>query len=284
LPRQLGDLAGTRSVGYVGSSGSVGEMRAMSDAEGFFTFNPVGRFLSGWGNSAAEIVKSPYTLGKEALFIVGDAVGNATYGSMNWALGGNQSYQNDSDLFRSVETNGVLGTLSNGITGTVRSLPGIAQVDALYHNDTYALGSSTPGTALALGGARLYGDWSKVRLAQADQVRWGYSADDWGTTGLPAGTRVYGGLPGQSAYYTTASTVEAAAGSRTTLFQMLQVEPHPEFGYRPTIGEYELVTDLRVPSGTAQANVGKGIGGGEQFFIKDYSSSLQLVRKVPLGQ
>jgi hypothetical protein len=122
-----------------------------------------------------------------------------------------------------------------------------------------------------------------IHLARTDQVRWGYAADDWGMTTLRSGDRVYGGLPGQSSYYTSTATLEAADGSRSTLFQSLQVKAHPEFGYRPKVGEYELVTDVTVPSGVVRANPRLGVGGGDQFFVRDYQNSLKLVREIPLG-
>ncbi|QPF74691.1 LysM peptidoglycan-binding domain-containing protein [Roseateles sp. DAIF2] len=147
--RKLDDQATAQGLSYLSGSGGYGEIRGMSPGEGFFTFNPAGRFMSGWGHAATEILKSPYTIGKEALFMVGDAVGNLTNAGMNWAFGGKQTYQNDSALVRSVETNGVLGTVGLVTKGAVLSLPGIAQVDALYRNDPYALGASGPVTALA---------------------------------------------------------------------------------------------------------------------------------------
>lgn len=268
----------------INGSTEVSSMRALSATQGFFIFNPVGRFLFGWGESAAGITSSMYTVPKQTVLTAGDAVANATYGALNLIFSGDHSYSNRSAVFRSIDSSGALGTVGIGVTSTVRSLPGVSQIEAIYRRDMSALGGSIPGTAVALSGARLHTDWSQVRLAKADQIRWGYVADDWGTTSLPSGTKVYGGLPGQSSFYTTASTVEAAGGSRTTLFQSLQVEPHPELGYRPMVGEYEVVTDLRVPSGTAQANIEKSIGGGEQFFIQSYSSSLQLLRTIPLDK
>ncbi len=54
-------------------------------------------------------------------------------------------------------------------------------------------------------------------------------------TNLVAGDKVSGGLPGQSPYYTEADTLAASNGSRTSLFESLQVAPHPEFGYRPLV-------------------------------------------------
>lgn len=152
LSRALSDQAGAPSFSSAGSLASPGQARVVSAAEGFFVSNAVGRLASGWGSAAADIVKSPYTLAKEVVFTVGDAVGNATYGALNFAFDGNQIYQNDSALLRSVDANGVLGTLGNAITGTVKSLPGIAQIDAIYRRDAYALGASVPVTGLAAMG------------------------------------------------------------------------------------------------------------------------------------
>lgn len=122
----------------------------------------------------------------------------------------------------------------------------------------------------------------EVHIARTDQVRWGYAADDWNLKELKVGDRVIGGLPGQSSYYTSAATLEASDGSRSALFQSLQVKAHPEFGYRPKVGEYEVVKDMTVPFGTVKANPGLGAGGGDQFFINDFQTSLRLIREIPL--
>lgn len=132
-------------------SASVGQMRAMTATEGFLTFNPVGRFLKGWGESATEILKSPYTVPKEALLTAKDATGNVVYSALNRAFDGKEIYRNESALFQSIDAHGVLGTLGRGVTGTVKSLPVIAQIDAIHRRDAYALGASVPGTALAAG-------------------------------------------------------------------------------------------------------------------------------------
>jgi hypothetical protein len=124
----------------------------------------------------------------------------------------------------------------------------------------------------------------EIHLAKTDQIRWGYAADEWGLTTLQPGDRIFGGLPGQSAYYTSAATLEASGGSREVLFQSLQVRAHPEFGYRPTVGEYEVINPLTVPSGTVSANPAFGMGGGDQLFIRTYQDSLRLVREIMLGR
>lgn len=51
---------------------------------------------------------------------------------------------------------------------------------------------------------------------------------------LRAGTRIAGGVPGQSNYYTTYAEVQKYGPSRASVFQALQVKPHtlanPQYG------------------------------------------------------
>lgn len=103
-------------------------------------------------------------------------------------------------------------------------------------------------------------------------------------TTLPAGSRVYGGIPGQSAYYTTEEALASAGLGRESLFTSLQVTPHPVFGYRPQMGIYEVTSDLSIPSGIVRANPTLGPGGATQYFIRDYNSQLRLLDKINLGQ
>jgi hypothetical protein len=62
----------------------------------------------------------------------------------------------------------------------------------------------------------------------------------------------------------------------------VQVRPNLDFGYRPSMGEYEVMRDIGVPSGIARANPNYGTGGGNQFHIQDYANVLRLVREHPL--
>ncbi|MFP1890274.1 VENN motif pre-toxin domain-containing protein, partial [Lonsdalea quercina] len=123
-----------------------------------------------------------------------------------------------------------------------------------------------------------------IHIAKSDQIQWGYNADEWGMVTLPAGSRVYGGIPGQSSYYTSWDTLLDAGFSRESIFKNLQVSPHPEFGYRPQMGIYEITNDIRVPSGQIMANPLLGPGGATQYFIKDYSNQLKLIDKIDLGK
>ncbi|WP_232012384.1 VENN motif pre-toxin domain-containing protein [Cedecea lapagei] len=123
-----------------------------------------------------------------------------------------------------------------------------------------------------------------IHSAKSDQLQWGYTADDWNMGGLKAGDKVFGGIPGQSAYYTNESTLVNSGLSRESLFKSLQVSPHPEFGYRPKMGVYEVMNDIEIPMGTVSQNPLLGPGGGTQFFIKDYNSSLKLIDTIDLGK
>lgn len=133
-------------------------------------------------------------------------------------------------------------------------------------------------------GVPAFHDSFSIGSARLDQLTWGYLPDEWSMANLSAGSTVLGGLPGQSAYYTTHSTLEAAGRSREALFNSLQVLPHPEFGYRPKMGVYEVQQPISVPFGTVQANPNLGVGMGDQYFIQNYQNYLKLVGEIDLGQ
>ena len=121
-----------------------------------------------------------------------------------------------------------------------------------------------------------------VLFAKEAQLRGGYAPDAWSMTALPKGAIVYGGIPGRSAFYTDAATVVASGGSRAKLFQSVQAAPNPLAGYRPAMSMYRVTSDVRVPRGTALANPGLGIGGGNQLFIRNYARHLQEIPFIPL--
>lgn len=174
---------------------------------------------------------------------------------------------------------GVFGGQVAGVAASVRSLGSVAPNSAGQLATRERVLANIEATRAGNATSRF-----EVHLARTDQIRWGYAPDSWSMTTLNAGDRVFGGLPGQSSYYTSAATLEASGGSRATLFQSLQVKPHPEFGYRPKVGEYEVVRPITVPAGVAGANPGLGAGTGEQFFVRNYQNSLRLIREIPLGQ
>ena len=124
----------------------------------------------------------------------------------------------------------------------------------------------------------------ETHLAKTDQLNGNYKTDQWQLGPLKQGDQVYGGIPGQSSYYTSRKTLDNSNLDREQLFQSLQVTPHPEFGYRPKVGVYELQRDLpRVPYGKVRANPDKGVGEGDQFWIRNYEKDLKLVDEIDLN-
>jgi hypothetical protein len=152
-------------------------IRAVTDAEAFFTFNPAGKFLKGVGEGVVDLAATPVKLVKEAVLTTTDTIGHSVTGTLNWLTDSSLRYRSDSGLYRSVERNGVLGTVGLGITGTVKGL--VSPIDALYRRDAEALGRSAPSTLLAAAGRRtgaagltfedalvLQGDASRARIVQ----------------------------------------------------------------------------------------------------------------------
>lgn len=99
---------------------------------------------------------------------------------------------------------------------------------------------------------------------------------------LKQGTVVFGGAPGQSNFYTTASALERAGGSAETFFSGLQVSPHPLYGYRPGVTAYEVISDSPAAFGRTLTNPQHGVGGLPQIVIDNYQSVLRPIYSVPL--
>ncbi|MDK2632502.1 hypothetical protein QMZ93_03990 [Pantoea stewartii subsp. indologenes] len=96
---------------------------------------------------------------------------------------------------------------------------------------------------------------------------------------LKEGDIVYGGVPGQSGFYFDKTTLDAAGGSRESLWKSLQVLPHPKFGYRGQIQAYRVKRGIIVGTGKAllQDPAKFGNGGGTQFFLSNYKAVLEPV-------
>jgi hypothetical protein len=149
LPGATGDPAADASTApqpelALGSAA----IRSLGGARAFVTFNPVGQLLAGVGQGSADLLLAPIRLGGEALLTATDAVGTAAVAANNLLTGANDRYTPDSALARTVESEGVLGALGLGVTGTVRGL--LAPVAALYRQDLEALGRSLPGALLSV--------------------------------------------------------------------------------------------------------------------------------------
>lgn len=127
-----------------------------------------------------------------------------------------------------------------------------------------------------------------VEAAVAIQTDGGtYSADVFHAVELHKGDIIYGMLPGQSAFYTDLSTVEACDGNYIAMYERLQMLPHPEYGYREQLGVYTVKEDTLAACGYCLANaaidgIQAGAGGGVQFVIPDYEELLELTDTLDL--
>jgi len=119
-------------------------------------------------------------------------------------------------------------------------------------------------------------------VAREAQALAGYAPDIWDVTTLRKGSILMGGVPGQSAFYTDVATVIASRLSGNRLWELLQVRPHPIFGFRPAVRAYRLTRDLRVAIGRALANPDAGVGGGVQIFLRYYDRALEPIRTFSL--
>ncbi|WPH13372.1 LysM peptidoglycan-binding domain-containing protein [Variovorax paradoxus] len=113
----------------------IGTLTPIGPVEGFFTFNPGGRFAKGVAGAAYDawtaLPKAVIGVGKLAADAVGYA-DNALFPQRSMLTGETIPYQPNSGLVQSIQRNGVAGTIGGGIVDTVRSAPGIGLVGALY--------------------------------------------------------------------------------------------------------------------------------------------------------
>jgi filamentous hemagglutinin len=121
-----------------------------------------------------------------------------------------------------------------------------------------------------------------IYIAKEAQIKAGFNADQWGMVKIPKGSIIYGGHPDQSNYYTGLSTIEQSAYNKASLWESLQVRPHPTMGLRNQIAMYQVNDDIIVASGDVLANPQYGAGGGIQFFVRSYQKSLTLLDIIDL--
>jgi RHS repeat-associated protein len=100
---------------------------------------------------------------------------------------------------------------------------------------------------------------------------------------LKKGTVIYGGIPGQSAFYTTSSAMRRAGYSASALASGLQTGAHPTRGIRTRFAAYEVVDDTAAAFGLALANTRRGAGWYPQIVVPSFQTSLRLLDEIPLG-
>ena len=106
--------------------------------------------------------------------------------------------------------------------------------------------------------------------------------DAWEVFEIAADTKLYGGLPGQSEFYSVEKSLLSVNYDKVKYWESLQVAPHPTFGFRPKVGEYTVNALIKVAVAKTLANPQYGLGGAWQIFVDDYTKKITFVKEIPL--
>jgi hypothetical protein len=102
--------------------------------------------------------------------------------------------------------------------------------------------------------------------------------DDWTNISINKGTKIWGGAPGQSNFYTTEEVMQSIGNHATKLNQGLQVGKGNYSQFRPGMTQYEVTQDITVGYSKALANPQYGTDGFDQYFVPDYDSILNPIK------
>jgi len=135
-----------------------GTIRPIGDVEGFFIFNPVGRFVKGAAGAAADILTAPAKTVIGVARLAQDGAGyalNALSPKRSVVTGEVLPYEPRSGLIQSIQQNGVGGTAGAVLDGAIQNAPGLGLIRALYqpNRDWADIGAQTVNTGVALKGA-----------------------------------------------------------------------------------------------------------------------------------
>jgi hypothetical protein len=106
--------------------------------------------------------------------------------------------------------------------------------------------------------------------------------DAWEVFEISANTKLFGGLPGQSEFYSVEKSLLDVKYDKVKYWQGLQVAPHPTFGFRPKVGEYTVNTLIKVAVSKTLANPKYGQGGAWQVFVDDYNKKITFIKEILL--
>jgi len=99
--------------------------------------------------------------------------------------------------------------------------------------------------------------------------------DEWTTAKIPGNFDLYGGLPGQSEYYTISQTIADADTIMVSYWESLQVKAHPQFSYRSLVGVFDIISDsIVVAISKTLANPQYGAGGAWQIYVGNFNEVL----------
>ena len=197
---------------------------------------------------------------------ISGAIGGAISGGLTSALGPATT------LARSIGQGAAIGSLSSGTSNmavtTINYLIEHGNLngaldDILVAGFSGALSGGIMGSIV--GGLQFK---SPAKTAQSWQGKDDYpGVDDYVDMNMHKGDILYRGEPNGTEYFTTLDAVEGSGRNATTLFEGLQVKPHPIYGFRGQVSGYRFTKTVTVGYGQALANPQFGSGGLDQFYI-----------------
>lgn len=199
------------------------------------------------------------TPGLERLQGFAATLGNIAISSspVAWLFGADPGFEwfdvPDSAAGRAGATLGNVGYFLGGAAGVVRAAgPGIA-------------GSSASRLARSLQGTPKYPGTDRFRDVT-----------------LRKGTVIFGGYPGQTAFYTTAGAMRRSGGSAGFLYDGLQLARSGKHPMRSVMAMYEAIDDTPAAFGLAIQNPIHGGGWLPQIVVPSYETSLRFIGSVHL--
>jgi hypothetical protein len=135
-------------------------------------------------------------------------------------------------------------------------------------------------------GAVYYVDTTLLNTVLSWQGQGDYpGVDDWTTAKIPGYFDLYGGLPGQSEYYSISQTITDTDTIMVDYWESLQVKAHPQFGYRSMVGVFDIKNDsIVVVISKTLANPQYGAGGGWQIYVGNFAEVLMVLDTIYLKQ
>ncbi len=106
--------------------------------------------------------------------------------------------------------------------------------------------------------------------------------DEYTDVTVDKGTVLYRGEPNGSEYFTTLDAIEGSGRNATTIFEGLQVEKHPIYGYRSEMQGYVLNQDIVAAYGITNANPQFGAGDLPQYFVPDVQTLIDSGALTPV--
>ena len=197
---------------------------------------------------------------------IGGAIGGAITGGLTSALGPATTFA------RSVGQGAGIGAASSSVSNM-----SVTTIDYLIEHgnlngaldDILVSGFSGAITGGIMGG--IMGGLqfkSPAKTAQSWQGKDDYpGVDDYVDINMHEGDILYRGEPNGTEYFTTLDAVESSNRNATTLFEGLQVKPHPVHGFRGQVSGYRFTQTVTVGYGQALANPQFGPGGLDQFYV-----------------